>query len=738
MVIMLAFLLFPIFSFLKSRGAEKFFSLQHRMYKKAQDIKNFFFSQYLADGIRITLAIILPAIFFSELGNLGMGITISLGALCVSISDAPGPVKHKRNGMLYCNIFVFLMAILTGLCNINILLLGLLIILSSFFFTMFSVYGNRAASIGTAALLIMILRMPDAENISKTTVDSLLILSGGIWYMLLSLLFYRLTPYRPAQRLLGECIHETAKYLRIKASLYEPGKDIDDEYRKMVAQQVVVNDKQEQVRELLFKNREILKESIRSGRLLVITFADLIDLYEQIIATWYDYNSIREKFSATGILEDVSACIKNIADELDNIGFAIQSNSSYKNSYEIIPELNRIKMKIDGISGVNKDTFVLKKILINLRNIGGRVNGLGNYFGVTLNNRRIQSSNYYSKFVSHQKIDGTVFKNNLTLKSSVFRHSLRMMISCAAGYAIAKFLPNGHHSYWLLLTIVVILKPGFSLTRQRNFERFTGTIAGGLIGLLLLAFIHNHTFLFVLIIFFMIGTYTFQRLHYIVMVIFLTPYVLLLFNLLGINSINVAGERLLDTAIGSLLSFMASYFLFPHWESHQLNDYMSRVLQANINYLYKLRDFLCEKNNSILDYKLIRKEVFLATANLFSAFNRMLSEPKNKQRNGKEIYEFVALNNVLSSNIASLATTITAQEDTDNKSIALQYVKRSIAKLQEGLSKLDRNYVPKDEEQKNTANSRIDIKENDQLIEQLNFVYKLTDKIKRATYIISG
>jgi len=299
-------------------------------------------------------------------------------------------------------------------------------------------------------------------------------------------------------------------------------------------------------------------------------------------------------------------------------------------------------------------------------------------------------------------------------------------------------LPNGHHSYWLLLTIVVILKPGFSLTRQRNFERFTGTIAGGLIGLLLLAFIHNHTFLFVLIIFFMIGTYTFQRLHYIVMVIFLTPYVLLLFNLLGINSINVAGERLLDTAIGSLLSFMASYFLFPHWESHQLNDYMSRVLQANINYLYKLRDFLCEKNNSILDYKLIRKEVFLATANLFGAFNRMLSEPKNKQRNGKEIYEFVALNNVLSSNIASLATTITAQKDTDNKSIALQYVKRSIAKLQEGLSKLDRNYVPKDEEQKNTANSRIDIKENDQLIEQLNFVYKLTDKIKRATYIISG
>ena len=111
--------------------------------------------------------------------------------------------------------------------------------------------------------------------------------------------------------------------------------------------------------------------------------------------------------------------------------------------------------------------------------------------------RKLSSNNDYSKFVSHQKIDGTVFKNNLTLKSSVFRHSLRMMITCGAGYIISKFLPNGHHSYWLLLTIIVILKPGFSLTKQRNFERFTGTITGGLIGLLLLAFIHDRNILFV-------------------------------------------------------------------------------------------------------------------------------------------------------------------------------------------------------------------------------------------------
>jgi len=96
------------------------------------------------------------------------------------------------------------------------------------------------------------------------------------------------------------------------------------------------------------------------------------------------------------------------------------------------------------------------------------------------------------------------------------------------------------------------------------------------------------------------------------------------------------------------------------------------------------------------------------------------------------------LNNVLSSNIASLATAVVGQGNSEYKNIALQFVKRSITKLEEGLSKLDSSYVPGYEEQKPTGISKIENKENDQLIEQLNFVYKLTDKIKRTTSDISS
>jgi uncharacterized membrane protein YccC len=170
------------------------------MKDQAQDIKYFFFSQSLSDGIRITLVILLPALICNYFGRLDLGLLISTGALCVSISDAPGPLEHRTNGMLYCIGFVFLMSLLTGFANHHIILLGLLIPGAAFFFTMFTVYGIRASSVGIAALLIMVLRMDMVMPAMGVITDSLFVLAGGIWYMLLALLFYHFQPYRQAQR----------------------------------------------------------------------------------------------------------------------------------------------------------------------------------------------------------------------------------------------------------------------------------------------------------------------------------------------------------------------------------------------------------------------------------------------------------------------------------------------------------------------------------------------------------
>ena len=703
--------------------------------ERSQQIRYFLFSQYLSDGIRITLEIIIPAIVFSFLGDLETGLALSLGALCVSISDGPGPEIHKRNGMLLCNIFVFISAFLTGMLNGNMLSLGLLILCASFIFTMFSVYGNRATSVGFAALLIMILQMTEVIPPTQVFKESLLILCGGVWYMLVALLFYKITPYRPAQRSLGDCIHETAKYLLIKSEMYNPKSDPEEQYQKLLQQQINVNEKQNAVRELLFKNRELLKESTRAGRLLVLTFVDVVDLFEHIMATWYDYNLLRKKYIATGILEEISLIIKQIAGEMNNIGEAIQANSSYKKEFDLLTELTILKEKIDALPD-KENTFMLKKILINLRNLGEKTDSILNYFNEDISPKgELRSRKEYSRFVTHQKINWPVFKNNFTFESSIFRHSLRVMITCGAGFAVSKLLSHGHHSYWILMTIIIILKPAFSLTKKKNSDRLLGTIGGGIIGLLLLYFVQDKTVLFALIVFFMLGTYTFKTLNYIVMVIFLTPYVLILFHFLGLGALNIASERLMDTAIGSALAAISSYFLFPQWESRQLQTYMANVLKANIHYLKKLKELFCGNKISSLDYKLVRKELFVSTANLSAALHRMLSEPKNKQSHRKEIYEFVVLNHVLSSNVASLTAVMIHKENAFKEFI--NPVKSSINILEESLHRLDKNYLEENNlVSGNTffiANKTTDL----QLKEQLDFIYKVSTDIGKITSTIS-
>jgi uncharacterized membrane protein YccC len=46
---------------------------------------------------------------------------------------------------------------------------------------------------------------------------------------------------------------------------------------------------------------------------------------------------------------------------------------------------------------------------------------------------------------------------------------------------MGQLLPFGR-GYWILLTVIIILKPGYSLSKQRNIQRLIGTLVGVAIG----------------------------------------------------------------------------------------------------------------------------------------------------------------------------------------------------------------------------------------------------------------
>lgn len=701
------------------------------MNSNVRNIRQFFNSQHFIDGLRTTIAILSPALIAAYYGELQWGFILSLGALCVGLTDAPGPIKHRENGMKACIASLFIVATLTLLIQPNIYLLGLEVLVLSFFFSMFSIYGNRVGGIGSASILVMILSMDQVTPREDIWIYSLLILCGGLWYMFISIVAYYIRPYRPAQRALGNCITEIARYLSIKADFYDTSTDLKTDYQKMVNQQVVVNEQLEVVRELFFKTRQILKRETIIAQKLVVTFDETVDLFEDITATYYDYKSLRERYKDIGVLNTFSAVIRTVAHELEQIGLAIQSNSTYTKGTNFDEEIRQLKTHIDEIVARQhpEHTLVLKRIMVNVRRIMQRVRFVNSYFD---KNELIAKSKLdYSRFVRRQPIDIRLFWDNLNFDSLIFKHSIRVAVACIIGFIVAKSLAYGQHTYWILLTIAFIIKPAFGLTRQRNVERIWGTLLGAFIGVLILYFIKNTNVHFALLVVFMIGAYSFLRSRYLPMVVFTTAYVVLLFKFMGFPFATVVQERVLDTLIGSAIAFSVSYFLFPSWVAHQLKNYMQGVLKANADYLQKLLEGLLQHRISLTDYKLARKEVYIHSANLSAAIQRMLSEPRDKQKHNKELEHFSILNHLLFSNVATLVSTVLHQPGQVYSEEAVEEARKALALLTESIQKLDSQYQAPQVEAAYLPTAS-ELVPDTHFIGQLRHIHKLTSDIGKT------
>ena len=627
-----------------------------------KEYRSFINSHYLSEGIRMTVGIVLPALILNRFDLLTTGVVVSLGAMSVSITDNPGPIHHRSNGMIACIVINTVISIFTGLAAPYHWMLGLLILLACFIFSMIGVYGNRANAIGVSALLVMVLNIDRRHEGWDVIFNAGYILAGGVWYMLLSLLLYSFRPYKLVQQALGDCIIATSDYLRVRASFYEKEVDYEKTYQAMLEQQVIVHEKQNLVRELLFKSRDVIKESTNKGRILLMIFTDIVDLFERAMTSYQDYKALHKDFEEEDILEQYRQLILLLTNELDDIGIAIKSGHASEEKGLLATEIKRTKTWFNAFrdskrTPENVDSFIsLRHILNSIEDIAARIHTLHLY---TTYNRELAGNITrpadYDKFITHQPVDLKLLKDNFSLESNTFRHAVRISIATVIGFIISLLLPVGH-SYWILLTIIVILKPAYSLTRKRNYERLIGTICGAVIGLVILYFIKDNNILFPIMLILMVGTYSLLRTHYMISVIFMTPYILLLFHLLSnANFETIIIDRVTDTAIGSAIAFLANLILLPAWEHEQINNYMQQVIRSNKNYFTDIAVAFIGKPVTITTYKVSRKNAFVALANLSDAFTRMLSEPKSKQKNIKPLHQFVVLNHMLTSHIATLS-----------------------------------------------------------------------------------
>ncbi len=675
--------------------------------------KNFLNGRYVAEGIRNTVGIVLPALVLNYFNLLPIGFELSLGALCVSATDSPGPVHHRLNGMFFCNLIITAVAIITCYSAESPLLLGCVIFVFGFLFSMLTVYGIRTSAIGIAALLVMILSLQTPQHGNEIWLNALYILCGGTWYLLFSMLLYTIRPYKIIQQILGDFILDIGAYFKMRSLFYKHDPEYEKTYQQLLLQQVNVQTQQSLLSEILFKTRTIIKESTHTGRVLLKIYVDVAELFESIMTTFQDYRILHKQFDRTGILEKIQEQIVALSEELNQVGIAVKSGL-----HSVAPEDNLINfrnlktefenLRLTYMTDANVEQFVsLGRILNNLQHLTEKINGLHYYTSYDKKIQKAQSESIdQSNYAASQDIRPAIFFNNLNFGSNVFRHALRVAFALLTGYVISLAFAIGH-SYWILLTIVVILKPAYSLTKKRNSDRLIGTLLGILIGVGILYFIHGKTTLFVIMIVMMATCYSFLRINYFVSVLTMTPYLVLFFHMLYPDMISVVlKDRLVDTAIGSGIAFFASIFFVPAWEHESIRSFMIKMLEANKKY-YGMVAAVFSSNAELpkQQFRIVRKDVLTELANVSDAFNRMLSEPKRFQKGIENVHQFVVFSHILTSHFATLSYYLNVRQSTFRSADLLPVIENTqlnfsnaihFLSLREGIpGRADRNALDK-------------------------------------------
>jgi hypothetical protein len=140
-----------------------------------------------------------------------------------------------------------------------------------------------------------------------------------------------------------------------------------------------------------------------------------------------------------------------------------------------------------------------------------------------------------------------------TVSRDIWVNALVTGLACAIGLAIG-FALRLPRDYWVLLTIVVVMRSSLRSTLERMSSRIVGTVVGAAIGGAVTLLLLPSWALVACLVGFMGATVAVQRANYLLYALFLTPFVVVLLNLLQpAADLTTALDRIVDTLVGGAL-----------------------------------------------------------------------------------------------------------------------------------------------------------------------------------------
>jgi hypothetical protein len=204
---------------------------------------------------------------------------------------------------------------------------------------------------------------------------------------------------------------------------------------------------------------------------------------------------------------------------------------------------------------------------------------------------------------------------------------LRLMACIGVAGVVSEVLPL-QRSYWVPLTVAIVLKPDYGSVFARALQRGIGTIVGAVAGAVLLALFHGAWLLIPFGVLAALLPYGRDR-NYGLLATFLTPLVVVLVDLLKPTGWRLAGDRLVDTLIGCAIVVVVGFAPWPMaWYAHL----PAKFGQAALDVCGYMRAALVGSGLDTAARSRLLRSTYRAVGDLRAEFQRTMSEPPSISR----------------------------------------------------------------------------------------------------------
>ena len=172
---------------------------------------------------------------------------------------------------------------------------------------------------------------------------------------------------------------------------------------------------------------------------------------------------------------------------------------------------------------------------------------------------------------------------HLTPTGETGRHALRLAVT--AGIAEALVHVTGlYEGRWVVLTVFLVLRPDYTSTVSRGVHRALGTAVGAVLGAAIVMLLHPAPVGLVLVAGIAVAAaYAVFEVDYLLYSVFLSVFIVLLLDFLGLSAETTATARLTDTAIGAALA-LAAYAAWPTWHGRAAPRIFARLVETHQAY----------------------------------------------------------------------------------------------------------------------------------------------------------